>query len=45
MRWYSGVLLFLTLEHEVEDALVYRCVRIPYLRTDDSIGIQVCSYS
>ena len=44
MHWYTGVFSFLTLEQEVEEALVYRCVHILDHITGDSIGIQVCSY-
>ena len=47
MCWYTGVFLFLTLEQEVEEAFVYRCVRILDLRAGGGgcVGIQVCSYS
>ena len=47
MCCYTGVFLFLTLEQEVEDVLLYRCVLILDLRTGGGgcVGIQVCSYS
>ena len=47
MCWYTGVFLFLTLEQDVEDVLVYRCVLLLDLRAafGGCVAIQVCSYS
>ena len=47
MCWYTGVFLFKTLEQQVEDVLLYRCVLILDFRSADGgcIGIQVCSPS
>ena len=44
---YAGVFLFLILDQQVEDVLVYRCVLLLDLRAAGGgcVAIQVCSYS